>query len=917
MSKNQSFFPGVLFITIIVLLSSPAFGQRLTGKLEGTVTDEERMPLPGVTVELSSPAMMGGIHSQITAENGKYRFIKLPPGMYKLQFSLDGFQKVIRENIRVIVGGTTTENIHLSQSAIQESIVVSAPAPAVDVTKSGLSINIDKEEIEKLPMGRYFYEVVKQTPGFFANEGNQGSRRISALGSNFESNAIQIDGIDVNYPDIGIPLLTLSQESVVEVEVAGAGVNAEYGNFTGAVINTVTKSGGNNFSGSVAYYGRYKGLTGDNNPDPENTFSYNREKFMDFSFALGGPIVKDRLWFFANYDTLNDVFTTWNDNPAYPRDEKSKTFLFKLPFQITKNQKLAGTFMYVNRNNEYSVTPTDLPETVRDEKISTLFWNAIYTWILSNNAYIELKYGGFWFEDVCMPKIGSVHDAAHYDLATGVKSGAPIWPWESWNRSHQANAHFSYFAEDFIGGEHEFKFGVQYNYGDIKGDGGYSGGKLYLDWQGEPYILYELEPYYYGAGVTSIGGFFDDSWKIGSRVTVNMGFRYDHSDGYYLELPQMDGWNKTSQTATPKSDNLITWNTFSPRIGVAIQLTSDQKTLLKASAGRYFDKLFSGSFDLPGPAVSNWYFSLWNGVSWDLAYMIPGSLETGEIGYVLDPNLKAPYADQFQMSITRELFPDFSVEASFIYKKERNLIGYDNRGGIYERINMVSPDNGKTYSVYNQTNVGTNEIWLTNPEGFQQSYRGLVLSFYKRYSNGWHMNASLVYSKAAAFNQAGHSIYGNAAGTTVLFYQKGYGKDPNDWINADGDAVQDRRFAFKVSASYRFPLDIVGGVYFSYMTGRPLPEFVRIYPDQGMRKILAEPRGEKRFDSLTMLDLKFQKSFAIHKSLRFSAVLDVFNVFNTNTVTGFFSHDIWSSMYLVPADIPYPRAVQLSLKMEF
>ena len=179
------------------------------------------------------------------------------------------------------------------------------------------------------------------------------------------------------------------------------------------------------------------------------------------------------------------------------------------------------------------------------------------------------------------------------------------------------------------------------------------------------------------------------------------------------------------------------------------------------------------------------------------------------------------------------------------------------------------------------------------------------------------MNASVVYSRATAFNQSGHSIYGNAAGTSVLFYQKGYGKDPNDWINAEGDAVQDRRWAFKISSSYKFPLDIVGGVYLSYMTGRPLPEFVRVYPDQGMRKILAEPRGKKRFDSLNILDLKFQKSFDIYRSLKFFAVLDVFNVFNTNTITGYFSHDIWSSMYMVPSDIPYPRRVQLSLKIEF
>jgi len=904
----------VILILIVIFASTLSYGQRLTGKIVGIVTDKDSDPLPGVTVELSGAVMMGGIHTQLTSGKGTYRFTKLPPGMYKLIFSLDGFQTVEQHNIKVEVDGTVTKNIVLKQSSISETVTVTAESPPVDVTKPGLASIYGKENIEQIPKGRgMYYEIVKQAPGMVSAGIYSGSDAVSAYGSNYESNAFQVDGVDVNIPDIGTAWISLHQEMVAEVETTGVGSAAEYGNYTGAVVNVVTKSGGNIIEGNLAYYGQFQGLTGDNNPDPEEYFSYNRNEFFDVVFALGGPIVKDKLWFFASADYLKDGATQWNQDPEYSVSQAFSRAFLKFSSMINQRHKLVASFMYDRWYVPQPKTPTYTEEALIEMDSPTIFWNASYTWLASHSTFFELKYAGYWSFMDAMPRSGgSIHNPVHLDLMTGVISGAPIYPWEYWGSRHQINTNLSHFAEDFIGGDHDFKVGVQYNHGWSQSDAGYSAGKFYLDYMGYPYLLYEQQPWYYGGTINTLGVFFDDSWTISNRLTVTLGIRYDHSTGSYPELTIMDGWEKTSDKV-PASAALITWNSVSPRFGFAYQLTSDQKTVLRGSFGRYYSYLHSGSFMNPGPAVTDLTMYLWTGSGWYPLWSIPG-----EIGYVIDPGLKNPYADQFQIGIERELFPNLSVGASYVYKNEKNLIGNANKAGIYERIDVISPDNGQTYNAYNQINVGTNEIWLTNPEDFMQKYNGFILSLNKRYSDKWLLNASLTYSKAEAFTQGAHGVHGGAGGSNIVaLYHLNYGRDPNDWINAKGAARQDRRWVVKVAASYTLPLDILASIFYSYHSGQPRPTFVRINTNQGLRQILAEPRGENKFDSINMLDLRIQKTFGITSRVRLDFLFDLFNVFNTDTTLQYQTYNLWASNYLTPNSIPQPRRLQIGCKLSF
>ncbi|MBP1767471.1 MAG: hypothetical protein H6P98_1586, partial [Candidatus Aminicenantes bacterium] len=270
-----------LLAACVIIAGSFLQAQRLTGKITGVVTDEQGAPLPGVTVELTSPALMGGVHTQVTADRGIYRFANLPPGTYKIVFKLEGFHTVEQPNLTVSLNSTVTQDISLRQATLEEQVTVTAAPPTVDVTKSGVSTTYSKDALEKLPFNRStYFDIVNQTAGFATSHG-ESSSRFTAYGSNSEENGMYIDGVDLSNPEIGTAWSWPVPDMFEEVEITGIGAQAEYGNFSGAVVNIVTKSGGNRFSGSAAYYGQYKGLTGDNNPVPydeqtgEGFYSFN------------------------------------------------------------------------------------------------------------------------------------------------------------------------------------------------------------------------------------------------------------------------------------------------------------------------------------------------------------------------------------------------------------------------------------------------------------------------------------------------------------------------------------------------------------------------------------------------------------------------------------------------------------------
>jgi hypothetical protein len=914
-NKNLAKF-ALLSILIFTLATGFSYAQRITGNIRGVVTDDEGVPFPGVTVDLSSPVLMGGVHSEITGTKGGYRFSNLPPGVYKIVFSLEGFQTIEKLQIKVSVKGTVTENTIMKQTTIKETVTVIGEAPVIDLTSSEESKVYDRDLLEKIPSGRFsFMDVVKQAPGIITPAWETyGTLPMIAFGSNAESNSFQLDGLDITSPRLGTAIVRPNQDIFSEVEVAGIGAPAEYGNYTGAIVNVVTKSGGNKFSGSLSYYGQFKGLTGDNNPDPENTFSYARHKFLDAAFTLGGPIVKDKLWFFSSVNLTSDDRTDWRSDPQYHSPASDDNYFFKLSAQITSAHKLAGVFAYRNSGSKDVVTELFMAEALKEYKGSVPYWNIIYNWIMSPNAYLELKTSGFRESSSSFPREGlgaDLNTPQHYDMATGLWSEGVWWPSERDYRRFQATGALSYFAEDFLGGDHDFKIGIQYNRSYAGTLAGYAGGREYWDWYGDLWYMYEQDPSYYGGLVNNIGVFIDDAWSIGSRLTVNLGFRYDHSNAGIPAYVEMDAWTKT-QTPTPAIKDMVVWNIFSPRIGMVYQLTPDGKTIIKGSYRRIQDPYHTGHNDWPGPNSSDYYGYYWDGAGWVRFW---GA--AAEDAWTQTPSdLKFPYADMFSIGFQREVFTGFSMGIFGVYKNQKDGVSYYNSRGIYELVPLVSPDNGQTYQVYNQLNPGENKFELTNPEGFGQKYKGVTLQLDKRYSNNWLLSSSLTLSKSEGLTAVSRYNYNDQMTLTSWTYNEG--KDPNDWTNGQGLMPMDRKWVFKLQLAYNFPWDILASVNYLYMSGRPIGALVRVFPDQGQRTFLAEPRIDaNRTDPYGLLDIRLSKTFNLHESFRFSVMVDVFNVFNNDTAIDFYTYDLWNSYYLEPWYLPAPVRAQIGLKLEF
>ena len=889
----------------LVLAVGYSYSQGTTGKIVGKVTDEEGTPFPGVTVEISGPKLLG-MRTDITTEKGLYRFVALPPGAYKILFKLDGFNPVER-TAYVQIGGTYTVDAVLKAKAIEEEITVVAEAPLIDVNRARTSSSWSDEDLEKIAVSRTsFDDILNTLPGYEAD--------VATLGTDTKENAHVVDGALMDSPEAGWSILSyLKMEMFEEVGLITTGAPAEYGKFSGAVVNIVTKSGGNTTEGSLGFFSQPDFLVGDNNPDPEKYASYESKKWFDITGTLSGAVAKDKLWFFIYGQHMYREYVRWNDDPRYPYKRTDDAFMFKLTGQISPAHKLVGQFRYEFVDRPWWI-PTQwvMPESAATDLKYIYTMGADWTWLVNRDMFVNSKIMFVIFPEwYNKPNYGgSLYDAPHFDLYTGILSNAP-GSFTFWNNnSLRANTNLTYYAEDFLGGDHEFKIGVQYEKSLCHGAGGYPGNKLYNDWNGQPYLLYVHPPHHYGGFVNGIGGFIDDSLKIGERLTINLGIRFDHIDCDIPSWPLMDGPDDLPEKA-PGQDNVISWNVLAPRVGFVFQLTPDHKTILKGFYGRYYDSPHANTYGMPGPGNRDRYHYSWTGTDWDLYDYIPS-----ELGSAMDPNLKNPKVDQFTIGLERELIKDLSVGAQYIYKKQTDLLGPVDRTGIFEEVQRVSPDNGEVYTVYNRVSPSeASEFWMTNPESYEVTYNGLIFSLKKRYSNNWMMNASLVWSKNKGLSMASAS---EGAAPYFVWWGGNFGRDPNDWINGYGYYPYDRKWVFKAQVAYNLPFGILVSANYQYRTGRPYRTMVRILDlNQGMVTIFDEPRGRRRFDSEHYLDIRLEKTFNVYETLEFSITVDIFNALKEDAINTFQSYNLFSSAYLFPGSVASPRIGQIGVRLRF
>jgi hypothetical protein len=912
MKKPRASIFLVVFTLLFLLAASGLEAQRLTGTIRGTVTDEGGELLPGVSVEVSSPALIGGVQTAQTPATGTFLFPALPPGKYTVTFKMPGFETVERENIVVSVGKTATIDIALKPSVLEEEVTVISQSPVVDVTKSGISTTYDQQLLESVPKARFTYlDIMFWAPGVSMNE-NSTEEWHSSLGSTMASDNYLVDGVDTSFDANGTTWVWNNPDIYAEGEVVSIGAPAEYGDFQGAVVNVVTKSGGNDFHGGLDIYGIPSSFVANNVAGAE--YPYHIGKNWDASFDLSGRIIKDKIWYYGNAQWKKYDYSQLGTDPALPTKADYKRFFVKGTFQLAKNHKLVVSYQHEWSQLPDVISPSSPYGATGSEPGNYGVPNIMLTSVLSPNTIFEFKVGGWFVNDNWKPLDGNLNEPLYRDIGTGIDANG-IWAWsESKYNKLQVNASVSHFADDFIKGNHEFKAGVQYTRGGAKTIGSYSGGVVYYLYYGEPYYALFQAPYSDGEVINKLGVFFDDAWTITKRLTLNLGLRFDHQDGNILSVDKIDINMKPTEEKTQGFDNLIVWNNWSPRLGLVYQLTSDMKTIFRANYGLYYDGMTQNMFSRMSkgfPTVYTYgynpdtgkYDDFWGGFD-------PSA------GYVMGKP-KNSLCRQFSVGITRELITDLALELTYVYKYTNNFATWWNTTAQFEEVPYLDQYDNKLISVYNQTTPIADDLFtFEDLPQFKQKYRGFIIGLQKRLSNNWLMNTSFVWSKAngmSGFNQLRQQ-----SGTSSSI------QNPNSLINNNWDSLlqSDRTYMFKLQGTYFLPAGFSVSANFVAQTGKPIARMIPLvstdeYPlnPQKVKQIMGDPRGSHfRLDHYYMLDFRLDKKFHLGGGRAIDIAADFFNLLNTDAMTG--TVDIGtSSRFMQPDTISPPRRVQLSLRI--
>ncbi len=919
-----------IFLILLALLAVPsavlAQTEFTTGSVTGTVRDASGAVLPGVSVTVTGAKVVGS-RTFVTTPLGAYRFTQLSPGSIDLVYEMDGFATLRREEIIVSVGGTVALNVTLDLSTVSETVTVVGETPIIDTRSTKIDTTYDREWVENAPISRFvFFDYINQAPGVsLTSFGSSGS---SVMGSGRDENSFMLDGTDITSTAFGNSWPWPNIDAIEEVEILSLGAPAEYPHAAGAVYNIVTRQGSNDFSGDVNFYIQTDGLTSRNTTDEEDDgLPYRRDAFKDFTTQFGGPVVKDKLWFFGAYQYQKD-------SNAQPGTElasvvKKRNYLGKLNYQINDANRL--NFMFHRDYFDLPDTPdaNDALGSVGSEVGLTDAVNLGYTNVISQNTLLEAHYSGFWSpgHSAIIDESGNPTDAfprtatRFYNLDTGEVTGG-LWGWYDDDVFETAiNGKLTHYAEDFLGGNHEFKFGVQWNRGGLNGNSR-SNDYVYINAYDSYAYGYEYEPYAYSGIQRGIGVWFDDAWQVNDRLSLNLGLRYDNKRASVNDLVVKDDGGNPTGAEFPGVNNLYTWTPISPRIGFNYQLTENGNAILKAHYGRYYraivtcefcaaigsspNTIFFGDFDLATGAFFN------KGVD----AVLPGNNS-------ISPSYTDPYTDQFVIGFDQQLGNRLALQVNYAYKKGNDYAAWRDTTGVYEPIVYIDDQGvdatGQAIPLQRLVSAREDSLFvLDNDDRLKTNIHAFTVQVVKRMSDNWQTNTSFSYLRARGALRSSNQGARGGQNTALLF--SNFGKNPNDFTNIDGILSAERPWMFKSQFLYQFPHDFILALNYLGQSGKAWPRQIRVSADiTGIRSdINAEKRdGSRRVDNWHILDVRLQKRFQIGDRTRVAAFFDLLNALNSGANEDVLSQRGTTGSFGVRSNFLPPRRIMLGVKLNF
>ena len=879
----------VVCALLVSLMAPEASGQGLTGVLLGTVRDQQAGAIKGAEVRVSSEALIGGPVSQLTNDKGQLRFPSLPPGTYTLEVRYAGFTTHREESIRLDAGATIERPIVLEPGGLKESVTVDGGASRIDARDPGFGTTFGPEDLRAIPVRRAsMFDWIRNAPGISPTSPSSGTNTtISAFGSGVNENQFLIDGTNTTCPCNGIARSEPATDIIQGVQVQSVGASAEFGNVQGAVINVITRQGSERFAYDASYYGQPSGLTGQPVRLPydngRHESGYERERYRDFTTNLGGPAIRNRLWFFGGYQHLRDYDSQPGTDPAFPRKYEQDKIFGKLTWSFGPAWRLEQSF-----HEEFWENP-DQPRIDRPIETTTrghayvpaiTFGHLTHT--VSPRTVWDARASRFEYHAEAPPYYGDMSVPNRFDAVSNVQRDAPMGFNGLTLIRTVGKATINHYRAGMWGGDHAFKAGGQIEQGEHHTYVIIPTGVRYIDRNGPSAAVY-AEPSNTGAAFLTLGLFATDAVTVGDRLTLNLGLRYDRARAYSQDLPRVDLNGHETDEIVSGLGTLYVWNILSPRLGVTMRLDAKGRTMLRASYGRFAQGVLTGELGGFHPGSTPVVTKAWVPDNGDYT-RVTQIVDTKN--QALDANMRAPRTDEYGAGIDHEIAPRLQVAVAYVRKSGANFIGWQDIGGVYALRSRPLAD-GRTIDVYERQNSAADQRFLlTNPADWSMTYNALVTALEKRRSHGWQAFGSYTYARASGL-QAGSGGTAAAAQVSTIAPPPApaglsFGRDPNDLTNARGLLPNDRPHAFRAMTSVDLPhTGFVVAANLQHFTGKPWAASAQVStPQNTAQRILIEPRGTRRLSSQTLLDLRLSRRFALGQGRSMELLMDVLNALN-------------------------------------
>jgi len=939
----------LLFAVLAVLI----FPSQVSAQsaITGVVKDESGLVLPGVSVEAASPALIERTRVVVTDAQGRYAIVDLRPGVYKVTFTLSGFNTFVQENVDLPSNFTATVNGDLKVGALEESITVSGQTPVVDVQNAQRTTIISRALLDSVPMPRMFVAEAAMAVGTKISSQNVGGTRaavnprVTAHGSLTKDTTIDIDSMKMNtlvgggdsHPDHNDAMIG---EMTVQTSALGAEVSAG-----GPHINLIPRDGGNLFS-FASYVGYSNGAMQFDNLTPDLIARGLQtpdavDLVYDVNASAGGPLRKDRLWLFGSYRNVgnNNIVA----NSFYPDgspgiyDQRVRNYTLRLTSQLNPRNKLTIYDDYQWKYVGHLYTSGIDVATASRTRPPVLKYTAAAKWSssvsqrfifdagfgTSVNSYTE-KYQPGVLKTPFTPEWYATAGRQDITRATSTVASTP----------QTGTYNFRYMiisSASYVTGSHAIKAGLQYHIGQTwnTADANADLVQRYRDGVPDSVIVYNTPARLYALMGNDAGIYIQDSWTL-DRLTLNPGLRFETFNSS-AQPGAVEGGRFVPMRSFAEIPDIPSWKNFAPRFSAVYNLTGDSKTALKGSVNKYNRNYTTDFANRYNPLVLQSDTRNWS----DCDYL-PGTstcspfvlstnrdniAQNNEIGPSnnanfglaparhADPDIKRPYDLEYSVALDRQLITGLSVTGAW-YRRET----YNNEQQINTLVSVTdytpfvtpSPLNGEPVTVYNlnrskQGLVDLLDSTAGNRKLARVSYNGYEVSFAARLPRGGNMFGGW---------SADHNV-------TVACASN----DPNTYRYCDQSQYGiPLRHDFKFAGSYPLKYDFQVGATLQSYAGLPLSVLwnvpANLFPGGRTQSVTVNliPPGSSYLDRWNQLDLSVRKNFRFGK-YRIDAALDVFNALNSNVVLQ--ENQNYGSTLGQPQQILQGRLLRISNQIKF